>query len=64
MKAPHQAEAPRQRGAVAVLEALARKAERLPPPCHRQPEAFHEHRSELAAELRAVARIFAGRRRP
>ena len=38
-------------------DALADIAERLArlAPCHRNPERFHEQKSELVAELRALA---------
>jgi hypothetical protein len=34
---------------------LADRVRRLPPPGHRDPEAFHIAKSDLAAELRRVA---------
>lgn len=38
------------------LRDLARQAAHLPPPSHRDPEAFHVKRAELAAALRRLAR--------
>ncbi len=42
-------------GLGARLRDLADRIRRLPPPNHRDPEAFHVARSELAAELRRLA---------
>jgi len=42
-------------GLATRLLALADRVRRLPPPSHRDPEAFHVARSELAAELRRLA---------
>lgn len=39
----------------AELHKLAREVERLSP-CHRDPEAFHEAKSEVAHRLRMIAR--------
>lgn len=47
--------------AAAQLMALAHRARRLPPPSHRDPEAFHIARSDLGAEIEAVARMLVGR---
>jgi predicted Zn-dependent protease len=38
------------------LRDLAGRARRLPPPNHRRPEAFHEARDELGAEIETAAR--------
>jgi hypothetical protein len=38
-----------------LLAALARRLERLRP-CHRDPEQFHIEKSEIATELRRMAR--------
>ena len=43
-------------GLAGRLFQLADAVRRLPPPGHRDPEAFHIAKSELAAELRSVAR--------
>ena len=43
-------------GIVGRLLDLAERVRRLPPPDRRDPERFHVARSDLAAELRAVAR--------
>jgi len=37
------------------LRDLADRARRLPPPNHRNPDAFHEARSELAHDIERVA---------
>ena len=42
-------------GIAARLLALADAARRLPPPDHRQPERFHEAKSDLCAQLRDLA---------
>lgn len=34
---------------------IAERARRLPPPSHRNPEAFHEARSELAHDIEVLA---------
>lgn len=39
----------------AALRALGDRARRLPPANHRHPEAWHEARDELAADLRELA---------
>jgi hypothetical protein len=38
------------------LEELASRARRLPGPNHRNPEAFHESRSELGKDIAAIAK--------
>ena len=38
------------------LRLLAVRARRLPPPDHRNPEAFHEARDELGADIERLAR--------
>jgi hypothetical protein len=38
------------------LRDLADRARRLPPPDHRNPEAFHEARSELGGDIEILAR--------
>jgi hypothetical protein len=43
--------------AAAALRELAGRARRLPPPDHRNPHAFHEARSELAADIVRLARL-------
>jgi len=43
-------------GIVGRLLDLADKVRRLPPPDRRDPERFHLAKSDLAAELRRVAR--------
>jgi hypothetical protein len=43
-------------GLAGRLLELADAVRRLPPPGHRDPEAFHIAKSEIAAELRSVAR--------
>jgi predicted Zn-dependent protease len=40
----------------ARLRDLAARARRLPPPNHRRPDAFHEARSELGADIERLAR--------
>ena len=42
-------------GIAARLLDLADAARRLPPPDHRRPEAFHEAKDDLAAQLRVIA---------
>ena len=39
----------------ARLRDLAQAARRLPPPNHRNPEAFHEARSDLGADIERLA---------
>lgn len=39
----------------AALRALGDRARRLPPASHRHPEAWHEARDELAADIRKLA---------
>jgi len=46
---------PAPSGIAGRLFALADAVRRLPPPGHRDPEAFHIAKSDLAAELRRVA---------
>ena len=43
------------------LRELAGRARRLPPPSHRDPNAFHEARDELGADIDIVARQLAAR---
>jgi predicted Zn-dependent protease len=43
------------------LRDLAERARRLPPPSHRDPNAFHEARDDLGADIETVARQLAGR---
>ena len=43
------------------LRDLAARARRLPPPSHRDPNAFHEARDELGADIDIVARQLAAR---
>ena len=46
------------------LRDLADRARRLPPPSHRDPNAFHEARDDLGADIEIVARqIPAGQNR-
>jgi hypothetical protein len=40
----------------AELDDLAGRARRLPPPNHRNPDAFHEARSELAKDIAAIGK--------
>jgi hypothetical protein len=40
----------------AELDALAQSIARMKPPSNHNPHAFHEDRSELAGEARAIAR--------
>jgi hypothetical protein len=47
--------------AARALRDLASQARRLPPPNHRNPHAFHEARSELAAEIAAIAAQLEGK---
>jgi hypothetical protein len=47
--------------AAATLRDLASRARRLPPPDHRNPHAFHEARSELAADIARVASLLEGK---
>ena len=42
------------------LRDLADRARRLPPPSHRDPNAFHEARDDLGADIDVVARQIAG----
>ena len=42
------------------LRDLAQAARRLPPPNHRNPEAFHEARSDLGEEIERVANQLLG----
>lgn len=42
------------------LRDLADRARRLPPPSHRDPNAFHEARDDLGADIEIVARQIAG----
>ena len=42
------------------LRDLADRARRLPPPSHRDPNAFHEARDDLGADIDVVARKIAG----
>lgn len=42
-------------GIAAALAELARRVDRLRPPGHRDPEAFHLVKSDIAAELRRLA---------
>lgn len=44
------------------LRDLAERARRLPPPSHRDPNAFHEARDDLGADIDVVARQITGRR--
>ena len=46
---------PSPSGIAGRLFALADAVRRLPPPGHRDPEAFHIAKSDLSAELRRVA---------
>jgi hypothetical protein len=39
----------------AELKQIASRANCLPPPSHARPHAFHESRSELAKDIRAIA---------
>lgn len=39
----------------AALDALAERIARIPPPSARRPDAFHEERSEVASQARAIA---------
>ncbi len=43
------------------LRDLADRARRLPPPSHRDPNAFHEARDDLGADIEIVARQLSGR---
>ena len=43
------------------LRDLADRARRLPPPSHRDPNAFHEARDDLGADIEIVARQIAGK---
>lgn len=43
------------------LRDLADRARRLPPPSHRDPNAFHEARDDLGADIEVVARQLSGR---
>ena len=42
------------------LHDLAEAARRLPPPNHRNPEAFHEARSDLGADIERIAKQLLG----
>jgi hypothetical protein len=44
------------------LDVLASRVRRLSPPLNHHPERFHEERSEIAAEIAALARAVAPRR--
>jgi hypothetical protein len=46
------------------LRDLAQAARRLPPPNHRNPEAFHEARSDLGADIEHVASQLCGAPQP
>jgi hypothetical protein len=52
------------KGAAEELRDLASRARRLPPPCHRNPEAFHEARSELGKDIDAIATWLMTGKRP
>ena len=43
------------------LRDLAGRARRLPPPSHRDPDAFHEARDELGADIDIIARQLAAK---
>lgn len=46
------------------LRDLASRARRLPPPNHRNPDAFHEARSELGKDIEAVAKWLTTGKKP
>ena len=49
---------------IACVRELADRARRLPPPNHRNPDAFHEARSELACDIDKVAEWLKTGRKP